>query len=66
MAELMRVFDWAATPLGPTETWPVSLRSVVDLLLPCSVPMVALWGPELAQIYNDSSIWCAPVPSPRR
>ena len=53
-AELVRSIDWAATSLGPTDRCPSSLRSVVDMLLACSFPMVALCGPDLVQIYNDS------------
>ena len=53
MARLVREHDWAATPLGPIESWPQSLKTVVDVLLASEFPMVALWGPELVQIYND-------------
>ena len=53
MARLLREHDWAATPLGPIEAWPQSLRTTVDLLLANGFPMVALWGPDLVQIYND-------------
>lgn len=52
MGALVRAHDWAAGPLGPLESWPESLRAVVDLVLPGGFPMVALWGPELVQIYN--------------
>lgn len=52
-AELIRSTDWAGTPLRATETWSASLCAVVDMLLGCSFPMIALWGPELVQIYND-------------
>lgn len=53
MASLVRVHDWAATPLGPAEAWPASRKAVVDLLLASGFPTVALWGPDLIQIYND-------------
>ncbi|MBP1807055.1 PAS domain S-box protein [Rubellimicrobium aerolatum] len=53
MARLIRARDWAATPLGPVEGWPRSLRATVDLLLPAGFPMAALWGPDLVQVYND-------------
>jgi PAS domain S-box-containing protein len=50
---LIRSHDWAATSLGPLEAWPERLRAVVDLVLASGFPMVALWGPDLVQIYND-------------
>ncbi|MCZ0961050.1 PAS domain S-box protein [Paracoccus benzoatiresistens] len=53
MARRIREQDWTATPLGPVRYWPQGLRAVVDLVLGSGFPMVALWGPELVQIYND-------------
>lgn len=52
-SRLVRAHAWELTPLGPSETWPQSLRSAVDLILGCDFPMVLLWGRELIQIYND-------------
>ena len=52
-SDLVRQTNWAATPLGPADEWPVGLCTIVGTLLACSFPMVALWGPELVQIYND-------------
>jgi len=53
MAERIRAHDWASTPLGAAETWTSSLRATVSLLLGCGFPMIALWGRDLIQIYND-------------
>lgn len=53
MGALMRAHDWAATPLGPPEQWPQSLRTAVRILLNTNHPMFIWWGPELIQIYND-------------
>ncbi|HEY6078756.1 MAG TPA: hypothetical protein VIW29_08130, partial [Polyangiaceae bacterium] len=47
MGELVRSFDWAGTPLGPIEAWPISLRTVVSTLLSSRQPMFLWWGPEL-------------------
>ncbi len=47
MAARIRAHAWTSTPLGALERWPLSLRTAVDLLLPSSFAMVALWGPEL-------------------
>ncbi|MEO8668483.1 MAG: HWE histidine kinase domain-containing protein [Bauldia sp.] len=54
MGALMRACDWAATPLGPAEAWPQSLRTTVRILLTTEYPMFIWWGPELIQFYNDA------------
>ena len=46
--------DWAASALGPMDDWPMSLRTVVALMLDSTEPMVAWWGDELVQIFNDA------------
>ena len=40
----MRANDWADTPLGPPETWPQSLRTVVRILLTSRYQMWMGWG----------------------
>ena len=54
MGERMRAHDWAATPVGPPDTWPQSLRTAISILLDSRFPMLVLWGPELVQFYNDA------------
>jgi anti-anti-sigma factor len=54
LAKRMRALDWSATPLGPVEDWPASLRSVVRILLTSRFPMWLGWGPELTFFYNDA------------
>jgi PAS domain S-box-containing protein len=56
MGARIRAHDWAATPLGPIETWPPSLRTAVDLLLAARQPVYVAWGPDLTSLYNDSYI----------
>src|SRR6476620_9799985 len=51
--DLLRV-DWDATPLGPPETWPRSLESVVRLVLNSRYAMWMCWGPELTFFCNDA------------
>src|SRR4051812_31070618 len=46
--------DWSATPLGPTESWPTSLRNVVRLQLGSRFAMWMAWGPELTFLCNDA------------
>ncbi|GAB2792015.1 response regulator [Amycolatopsis magusensis] len=50
----LRRTDWAATPLGPVEDWPVELCSAVRTVLPSRIPMLLWWGPRLVQIFNDA------------
>jgi signal transduction histidine kinase/DNA-binding response OmpR family regulator len=54
LGRLMRAHDWAATPLGPAEDWPQSLRSVVRMMLTSRYQMWMAWGPELSFLYNDA------------
>ena len=53
---LLRETDWAATPLGPIESWSPSLRIAVDICLSSRFPMFVWWGPSLINIYNDAYI----------
>ncbi len=54
MATLMRAFDWAHTPLGSPATWPLSLRTVVRVMLTSRYAMWMGWGPGLTFLYNDA------------
>ncbi|HSV36942.1 MAG TPA: PAS domain-containing protein [Ramlibacter sp.] len=58
MADRVRAFDWASTPVGPMEEWPVSLRTAVATLLECQIPMYIAWGEKFIQFYNDA---CRPM-----
>lgn len=53
MAEKIRRFDWAATPVGPPETWPNALKTVLAVSLASEFPKAIVWGPELITFYND-------------
>jgi PAS domain S-box-containing protein len=54
MGERMRRFDWSASPLGPPESWPQSLKTAVEILLSSKFPMFLAWGLELRLLYNDA------------
>jgi PAS domain S-box-containing protein len=54
MGALMRSHDWQATPVGPVERWPQSLRTVLSILLGSGYPMYVAWGPKFTQFYNDA------------
>ena len=53
VAASIRNHDWTRSPLGPPDSWPQSLRSVVSLLLRSKFPMFVAWGPSLGFLYND-------------
>jgi len=54
MAERIRAFDWANTPLGPVETWSPALRMMVRFLQANRSPLLLGWGPQYVSIYNDA------------
>jgi PAS domain S-box-containing protein len=54
LGELVRQFDWSRTPLGKSEEWPQSLKTVVRVLLTSRFAMWMGWGPELTFFYNDA------------
>ena len=53
MGALVRAMDWSRTRLGPTESWPTALRTIVGVVLGNRFPMMVWWGTHLVQIYND-------------
>lgn len=56
MGELIRSHDWSATPLGKPESWPLSLKTAVNLILRANQPMFIGWGPRYISLYNDAYI----------
>jgi PAS domain S-box-containing protein len=54
LGALIRAKDWAATPLGPIDDWPQSLRSCISHLLPSRAQIVLFWGPDFVTVYNDA------------
>lgn len=53
LGALIRGHDWAATPLGPAQDWPQSLKTAVQIMLQSRQPIWIGWGPELIYLYND-------------
>jgi len=53
MAALIARHDWAATPLGPRDRWPLHLHIVTDVVVQSPLPMALLWGDDGRMIYND-------------
>jgi two-component sensor histidine kinase/CheY-like chemotaxis protein len=54
MATLVRAFDWAQTPLGPTSSWSPALRMIVGLVVSNRLPLLLWWGPDYISIYSDA------------
>jgi signal transduction histidine kinase len=54
MSELVRNFNWKATPLGDPSSWPVELTATARILLTSRFPMWMAWGPDLTFLYNDA------------
>ncbi|HEX8614946.1 MAG TPA: ATP-binding protein [Telluria sp.] len=54
MRRLVENHDWASTPFGPLAHWPASLKTIVNLVLDSTEPLVLWWGEQLRQIYNDA------------
>src|SRR5579863_1819202 len=54
MAQRVRDFDWATTPLGPRANWSQSLAQIVAIVLASGFPMAVRWGRDLTTIYNDA------------
>ncbi len=53
MATLHRKKDWSATPLGPPQNWPQSLRATLDIMLNSLFPMFLFWGEAYICFYNE-------------
>jgi signal transduction histidine kinase/DNA-binding response OmpR family regulator len=56
MGRLIIERDWSATPLGPIERWPQSLRTALGICTESRYPMAIWWGPGDVQLYNDAYI----------
>ena len=54
MGAMMRSLDWSATPLGPAQQWPQSLKTAVRIMLTSRQAMFVWWGDELINLYNDA------------
>ncbi|MCL8011411.1 SpoIIE family protein phosphatase [Streptomyces sp. AS02] len=53
--ELLAGIEWAATPLGPPESWPGPLVDTLRLMLTSEHGMALYWGTEFATLYNLGS-----------
>lgn len=56
MGEALRCFDWDTSALGPIDSWPQSLKSIVSVCLNSKFPILIWWGTELVKLYNDAYV----------
>ncbi len=49
-----RQLDWAATGLGPSDSWPQSLKTAVGIMLNSQFPMFISWGKDRTFLYNSA------------
>ena len=54
MSRYASSFDWAATKLGPVETWPPSIWYACNICLTSRFPIVLWIGEDLHFFYNDA------------
>lgn len=51
---IARHANWAATPLGPMESWSPEFRQIANLCLGNPHPAALFWGAELTMLYNEA------------
>ena len=50
LGALIRAKDWSTTPLGPSDTWPQSLKTTLGIVLNSRYPMFVFWGQQLIKV----------------
>lgn len=51
-SEYLAQEDWSKTPLGPSQEWPQSLTSYVNLIKALPHPAAVFWGSHLSLVHN--------------
>lgn len=54
MGRLIREYDWDASPLGPMDQWPQSLKTTLGIMIHSKFPMFLFWGEDMLCFYNDA------------
>ncbi|MES2526505.1 MAG: ATP-binding protein [Bdellovibrionota bacterium] len=52
--KLASSIDWSKHSLGPAESWPVSLKTLLGFIFRNNHPMFLFWGDDLTCFYNDA------------
>ncbi|KAG9099125.1 hypothetical protein FS749_002085 [Ceratobasidium sp. UAMH 11750] len=54
-SQLINIFPWEKTSIGPRSSWPATLRTMVNYLMEKPISSAVFWGwPDLIMIYNDA------------
>jgi hypothetical protein len=54
MGRLISTIDWSKSKLGPVETWPHSLKTILRIMVTSRYAMWLGWGEDLTFFYNDA------------
>ncbi len=54
VGRLVSETDWSKTELGPLESWPTGLKTLLNIILASRFPMLLWWGRDLLHFYNDA------------
>jgi PAS domain S-box-containing protein len=54
LGRLIRAHAWEAGPLGNAASWPMSLKTLVGVMLASRQPMFVIWGAGRVWLYNDA------------
>ena len=54
VAAAMRAHDWSRSAVGQPDTWPSSLRTVLQIVMTSRYEMWMAWGPERTFFCNDA------------
>lgn len=57
--QFVRSIDWAATRLGPIESWSYDLRVMANMVMASPHPVAMYWGEEYIAIYNEAYVLLA-------
>ena len=52
--DVINSVDWAATPLGPMQTWPPRLRQTFSSIIADSRPIAIYWDDSYTTVYNEA------------
>ena len=54
LGQRIRSYGWTGSPIGPLAAWPISLQTVVGIMLGSKQPMFTVWGADYTLLFNDA------------